>query len=44
MRESLAMPERKSGGIRETLKTLIYAVAIALTVRTFLFEPFNIPS
>ena len=44
MRKSLAMPERKSGGIRETLKTLIYAVAIALTVRTFLFEPFNIPS
>ena len=38
------MPERKSGGIRETLKTLVYAVAIALTVRTFLFEPFNIPS
>src|SRR5215218_4449025 len=44
MRESLAMPERKSGGIRETLKTLVYAVAIALAVRTFLFEPFNIPS
>ena len=38
------MPERKSGGIRETLKTLVYAVAIALAVRTFLFEPFNIPS
>ena len=38
------MPERKSGGILETLKTLVYAVAIALTVRTFLFEPFNIPS
>lgn len=44
MRESLVMPERKSGGIRETLKTLIYAVAIALVVRTLLFEPFNIPS
>ena len=44
MRESLAMPERKTGGIRETLKTLVYAVAIALAVRTFLFEPFNIPS
>src|SRR6476646_5343529 len=43
MRESLVMPERKSGGIRETLKTLVYAVAIALLVRTFLFEPFNIP-
>ena len=44
MRESLAMPERKSGGIRETLETLVYAVTIALAVRTFLFEPFNIPS
>jgi signal peptidase I len=45
MRESLVMPERKSGGgIRETLKTLVYAVAIALVVRTFAFEPFNIPS
>ncbi len=28
----------------ETLRTLIYAVLIALVVRTFLFEPFNIPS
>ena len=44
MRESLLMPERKTGGIRETVKTLIYAVAIALVVRTFAFEPFNIPS
>ena len=44
MRESLVMPERKSGGIRETIKTLVYAVGIALVVRTFLFEPFNIPS
>ena len=44
MRESLVMPERKSGGVRETLKTLVYAVAIALAVRTLLFEPFNIPS
>ena len=44
MRESLVMPERKSGGIRETLKTLVYAIAIALAVRTFLFAPFNIPS
>ncbi len=44
MRESLVMPERKSGGIRETFKTLVYAVVIALVVRTLLFEPFNIPS
>src|SRR5688572_346034 len=45
MRESLVMPDRKSGGgLRETLKTLVYAVLIALVVRTFAFEPFNIPS
>ena len=44
MRESLVMPERKTGGIFETVKTLVYAVAIALVVRTFAFEPFNIPS
>ena len=44
MREPMVMSERKAGGIKETLKTLIYAVAIALVVRTFLFEPFNIPS
>lgn len=44
MRESVARPERKTGGIRETVKTLVYAVAIALVVRTFAFEPFNIPS
>lgn len=28
----------------ETLRTLIYAVLIALVVRTLFFEPFNIPS
>ena len=28
----------------DTLKTIIYAVLIALIVRTFAFEPFNIPS
>ena len=33
-----------SGGIMETVKTIVYAVAIALFVRTFAYEPFNIPS
>ncbi len=28
----------------ETFRTLVYAVLIALVVRTFFFEPFNIPS
>ncbi|MDF1586287.1 signal peptidase I [Geminicoccaceae bacterium 1502E] len=38
------MAERKSGGLWETVKTLVYAVLIALGVRTLAYEPFNIPS
>ncbi len=38
------MSPRKSGGFRETVKTLVYAVLIALAIRTVAFEPFNIPS
>jgi len=34
----------KKGGLGESVRTVIYAVLIALMVRTFLFEPFNIPS
>ncbi len=34
----------KSGGIGETLRTIFYAILIALFVRTFAYEPFNIPS
>ncbi|MBX6322252.1 MAG: signal peptidase I [Rhodospirillaceae bacterium] len=33
-----------ASGFWETAKTLIYAVLIAVAVRTFLYEPFNIPS
>jgi len=33
-----------SGGIVETMKTIVYAVLIAVGVRTVAFEPFNIPS
>jgi signal peptidase I len=32
------------GGFIETVRTVSYAVVFALVVRTFLFEPFNIPS
>src|SRR5262249_58780226 len=32
------------GGVRETVRTIIYAVLIAFVVRTFAYEPFNIPS
>ncbi|MBM10351.1 MAG: signal peptidase I [Magnetovibrio sp.] len=34
----------KEGGIWETVKTAIVAVSIALIIRTFVYEPFNIPS
>jgi signal peptidase I len=44
MQQRLSVSERKSSGLWETIKTLVYAILIALTVRTFLFEPFNIPS
>lgn len=38
------MNSKKTSGIRESIKTVLYAVAIALVVRTFAYEPFNIPS
>ena len=38
------MTEKKTGGWGETLRTVVYAVLIALVVRTFAYEPFNIPS
>src|SRR6476646_7912606 len=34
----------KSGGFGETVKIVIQALLLALLVRTFLFQPFNIPS
>lgn len=36
--------KKKTGGIIDTLKTVFWAVLIALLVRTFAYEPFNIPS
>jgi signal peptidase I len=35
---------KASGGVLETVKTVVYAVLIALVVRTVAYEPFNIPS
>lgn len=35
---------QNSGGFLETAKTVFFAVLIAFGVRTFAFEPFNIPS
>ena len=34
----------KGGGVIENVKTIVYAVLIAVAVRTIAFEPFNIPS
>lgn len=36
--------KRKSGGLLENVKTIVYAGLIAVLIRTVLFEPFNIPS
>src|SRR5882757_5988702 len=36
--------KRKEGGIAETVRVVVHALIIALVIRTFLFEPFNIPS
>jgi signal peptidase I len=36
--------KRKSSGLLENVKTIVYAGLIAVAIRTFLFEPFNIPS
>ncbi|HXP32151.1 MAG TPA: signal peptidase I [Stellaceae bacterium] len=38
------MATKTSSGLAETIKTLVYAVVIALFIRTFFYEPFSIPS
>ncbi|MFY9832290.1 MAG: signal peptidase I [Methylocystis sp.] len=42
----IAKPTKPSdeGGLLETIKVVIQALAIALVIRTLLFQPFNIPS
>ena len=42
----IAKPAKPSdeGGLLETIKVVIQALAIALVIRTLLFQPFNIPS
>ncbi|WGW04940.1 signal peptidase I [Tropicibacter oceani] len=40
----MASEDKKSGGIVETIKTVVYALLIAGVFRTFLFQPFWIPS
>ncbi len=36
--------KRKEGGVAETVRVVVHALIIALVIRTFLFQPFNIPS
>jgi len=36
--------KKNEGGIAETVRVVINALIIALVIRTFLFQPFNIPS
>ncbi len=38
------MEKKKSGGYGEMVKTVLYAAAIAIAVRTGAYEPFSIPS
>ncbi len=37
-------PKPEEDNLKETIRTIIFAMIIALVVRTFAFEPFNIPS
>ena len=37
-------PETKEGGWGETIKVIVQALILAVLVRTFLYQPFNIPS
>jgi signal peptidase I len=36
--------KRKESGFAETVRVIVHALIIALVIRTFLFQPFNIPS
>ena len=38
------MAQKKPDGVKDTVKTVFYAILIALLVRTVGYEPFNIPS
>ena len=41
---SVSSAKRKEGGVGEFVRLLVHAGIIALVIRTFLFQPFNIPS
>src|SRR5687767_40535 len=41
---SVTSGAKSESGIGETIRVVIHALIIALVIRTFLFQPFNIPS
>ena len=41
---SVRSETKAESGIGETIRVIIHALIIALVIRTFLFQPFNIPS
>src|ERR687891_608504 len=41
---SVTSSTKTESGIGETIRVVIHALIIALVIRTFLFQPFNIPS
>ena len=41
---SVTSPTKSESGLGETVRVIIHALLIALVIRTFLFQPFNIPS
>src|ERR1700677_3105411 len=44
MTDPVPQSDTRPGTLGETARTIIFAMLIALVVRTFAFEPFNIPS
>jgi signal peptidase I len=44
MRVATTDKEKRTGGIVETIMVIVQALILAIVVRTFLFQPFNIPS
>jgi signal peptidase I len=38
------VPKKAESGFAETVRVVIHALIIAIVIRTFLFQPFNIPS
>ncbi len=44
MSKTVAVPARQEESLGEVVRTVVYALLIALVIRTLAFEPFNIPS